>query len=119
MSPEEFAKMFADFYEEMIEDADSKDYEINDIQWKRLMDIVEVFYSVAEPEDKVYPVKLIPQRIVGGATAEFILFHVYGESLIHFCEVLKHASAFSLDATTSGRVVMSVTVPNVFKKKAT
>lgn len=114
-----FAKDFAKFYDELISTEKSEDYEVNPVQWRRLMDIIQFFYDKIDVTDKMHPVKLIPQKIVGGATAEFVLFHVCGEEVSKFCEVLQHASAFSLDANLKGMVIMSVTVPNVFKKKTT
>lgn len=118
MNQEDVAKMFADAYEEVMSRRDSDDYEINPIQWQRLVNLVEFFYKAAELSGKVLPVNLIPKEIVGGVTAEFTLFYLHGNEVLEFCDVLKHASAVTVDATTDGRAVISATIPNVFKKKS-
>lgn len=118
MNHEDIAKMFADAYENVMSKRDSKDYEVNPIQWKRLIDLVQFLYETAEYDGKVLPVNLVPKEIVGGVTAEFTLFYIHGNEVLKFCEVLKHASAVSVDATTDGQVVISATIPNVFRKKS-
>lgn len=120
MAFEDFAKEFIKAYDEVMNERDSADYEPNPEQWKKLMDIIEFFYNYAEMSGagKVEPVKLVPKEVVGYVTAKFILLHVFDDEVLRLCEVLKHASAISIDATTDGYAVISVTVPDVFRKKS-
>lgn len=120
MTFEDFTKDFLEAYEELIKKRDSADYEPNPTQWGYLMDIIEFFFKTAEVcgNAEIEPVQLIPKEIVGCVTAKFVLFHIYDDAVKRFCSVLQHASAVSIDSTTDGYAVISVTVPDVFRKKS-
>ena len=97
----------------------NSDYEVNPEQMQKLIDAYGYFMEIAAIYNgTVEPLKLEPKRINGGITAYFTVFHLAGENIKRFCEVVQGFSALSIDSLEDGTVCLSFTVPKVFREKA-
>lgn len=118
MTDTEFVKRFGKQYLSVLQDAEKLHYKLNEEQFIKLFNLVEFFkdYVKSEKSGKIDSIDLDPKEIHGGLTATFVLFDISGNQIKEFCEVLKDTSAITLDATTDGKVCISITVPNVFSE---
>lgn len=104
-------------YELVLSMRKDEDYAVNQPQMEKLVALVDFFTEVAaQSTGFVEPEISSPKELHGGVTATFIVFDVTGENVARFCDVLRHCSAVSIDATDDG-VCISCTVPNVFIKR--
>lgn len=115
MTNEQFVKKFGKEYLITLKNAENKDFEINEIQFQKLINLCNFFKDyINENGGKAENICLNPAEIHSGITAEFTVFDVSGEDLVRFCSVLKDATAFSIDSTSKGKVCLSITIPDIF-----
>ena len=118
MTNEEYVKRLGEMYNKIVALRTNDDYVVNHEQMEKLADVMGFFTDMSQKQNgEIEPIALSPKEEHGGVTAKFLVFDVYGEDLKRFCEVLQKTSAMSIDSEESGRVCISVTVPNVFVPK--
>lgn len=112
---EKIVKAFGEQYIDVLEKAEALNYCVNYTQFEKLDKIIKFFNGyIKESGGAIESVLLTPQEIHGGLTANFGVFDISGKEVAQFCEVLKEASAVSIDATLDNRICISITVPDVF-----
>lgn len=117
MTDFEFAKKYGAVYNNILSIRKDKDYVVDNTQMQHFLDIVLFFRNLQESiGGEIYPIKIEPRMESGGFTAEFSVFDIYLEQVRAFCNVLQYASAVSIDGD-DGRVCISITVPNIFRKR--
>ncbi len=115
MTNEEYVRHIGEIYNHVMSLRKDEDYVINQPQMDKLVDIVKFFMTMTEKlSGKLEPVKLTPREEHGDITATFLVFDLCGSDIERFCDVVRHASAITIDATADCRVCISITVPNVF-----
>lgn len=94
---------------------ENKDFVINRVQLKKLLDAVKFFEeAIKDGDGKIEELRLVPKEESGGCTVSFVLMSLYEKDVEKFSNVVKEAIAFSIDSTTDGRVEIGITIPNVF-----
>lgn len=117
MSDEEFVRRMGKVYHNFLKMQKDEDYVINQPQMAKFCDIYEfLLETVKKCGGKVDESVLVPREECGGINAYFTVLDIWGDSVKKFCDVMKHASAFSIDSTNDG-ICLSITVPNVFIPK--
>lgn len=118
MDTDSFLVYTGKLYEELMAEANDEDYAIDETQLNKLLDIIEFLFDMCNKNNGAFePCTLIPKRQHGGVTARFYMMSLAGEEIDRFCDVMRGASAISIDAELDGRICFSVTVPYVYKKK--
>lgn len=118
MTNEEYVRRLGILYNKVLSLRKDSDYIINQPQMEKLVALIEFFMDMAnELEGKVEPVQLQPKEEHGGVTATFLVFDLYGEKVLRFCNVMKECSAITIDTTIQGEVCISCTIPDVFVHK--
>lgn len=117
MSNEQFVKEFGEQYLALLEKAENMHYKVNEVQFKKLVNLCEFFKNyIEENGGEAEPIDLNPAEIHSGLTVKFVVFDISGNEIQEFCEVVKNTTALSLDTTADGEVCISMTVPDVFVK---
>lgn len=112
---EQIVKEFGKQYVKVLQEAERLNYCVNYTQFEKLDKIIKFFNGyIKDCGGAIQSVLLTPQEIHGGLTANFGVFDISGDQVAKFCDVLKDASAVSIDATLDGEVCISLTVPDVF-----
>lgn len=107
-----------ELYEAEMASRNDADYEVNEVQMRKLIDAYAFFTEIAERDGgKIDKLKLNPKEINGGVTCYFTVFYLFGEDLMRFCKVVQSMSAISIDSMADGDVCISFTIPRVFQKK--
>jgi hypothetical protein len=115
---DEALAQFGREYLRQLSESNDDDYEINTEQKNKFLAVVLFFYqNVKKYGGKIDPIQLIPRAQSGDITAYFKVFYIGEKDINLFGNIIKSASALSIDATNKGEVCISVTVPNVFVKK--
>jgi len=115
---EEFREIW-DAVEGFYASRDDDDFEVNPPQFNIFIRVLTTIWDLLDEDDRVIEeTRLIPKECVGGLTISFELLWVKREQIARLTDVLSDACAISLHATTDGRVVLSLNVPDVFRKKA-
>lgn len=118
MTNEEYVRRLGILYNKVLSLRKDTDYIVNQPQMDKLIAVLEFFIDTAKDLDgHLEPVKLTPKEEHGGVTATFLVFDLYDEKVLRFCEVMKGCSAITIDTTSDGEVCISCTVPNVFVHK--
>lgn len=118
MSNKDYAKYVWELYESEMCSRSNADYEADPEQMQKLIDAYGFFMEIAAScNGTVNPLKLVPKEVNGGITAYFTVFHLYGDNLKRFYDVMQCFSAMSIDSLADGTVCLSFTVPNVFRHK--
>ena len=118
MSNEEYVARLGTLYYKILSLRDDKDYVVNQPQMDKLVEVLNFYLDESEKQGgKVDPTVLSPREQHGGVTATFVVFDIIGDTIQRFCDVMRHTSAITIDATTDGEVCISCTVPNVFVPK--
>lgn len=55
-----------------------------------------------------------PEELNGYLTAEFICFDLNGKDVQEFNQIIQQASAIGMDASTNGKLSISITIPNIY-----
>lgn len=114
LTNEQYVERLGRLYEKVLSLRNDDDYAINQPQMDKLIEVLNFFLDAAQKCDgKVEPVKLTPRAEHGGVTATFVVFDIYGDDIQRYCDVMRHTSAITIDATEDG-ICISVTVPEVF-----
>ena len=94
---------------------ENKDFVINRVQLKKLLDAVKFFEKVtADADGRIEELRLVPKEQTGGFTASFAAMSLYDKAVSELFDVLKDATALSIDSTADGRIEISTTFPSVF-----
>lgn len=118
MTNEEYVKRLGILYNKILSLRTDADYIVNQPQMDKLVAVLEFFLDTAKELDgRVDPVKLKPKEEHGGVTATFLVFDLYDQKVLRFCEVMKACSAITIDTTSEGELCISCTIPQVFVKK--
>lgn len=118
LSDEEFVLMFAREYLNSVEAERDEDYEINRPQWIKMVEVLDYFYKLsAISNGDVEACEVQPKFMHGGVTATFTVVDLKECDIPEFCEALLKTNAITIDATTDGKVCISVSVPYVYVKK--
>lgn len=105
-------------YNNYVDALDNSDYEINKPQMAKLINLYDFFVKALEnTSGKVELHTPVPKKLHGGLDIYCRLFYIYFDDIVKFSEVMRGASAVSIDAMTDGTVNISITVPNVYKHK--
>lgn len=118
MTNEDYIQRLNILYNKVLSFRKDTDYIVNQPQMDKLIAVLEFFLDAAKELDgRVEPVKLKPKEEHGGVTATFLVFDLYEQKVLRFCEVMKACSAITIDTTSEGDVCISCTVPDVFVHK--
>ena len=106
----------------MIAKRNPDDYEINSTQFERYKNIVECLAILTNKmpgeNDAEFECELIPVMESGGITMRAFMLDLTSFDLKMLADVMEYASSpLTLEATTDGRICLSVTVPGVHQKK--
>ena len=119
MTEDELLKMAWKAYEEEMASRDTRDYEVNMVQFQKLIDAYSFFIKVASDcGGEVEPFRIEPTAVHGGLTAYFELLFLHGDEVEKLSQILSGVSAISIDTMVDGRVCISFTIPDVYKKKS-
>lgn len=118
MKDEEFLARLGTFYDVVQEFRSDDDYEIDEKQALKFYDALAFFREQAdELGGKIEDVILKPTYVSGGITATFVIFDVKTKDVSRFCEILQNSTGLYIEATNDGEVRLSITIPNVFRRK--
>lgn len=118
MTNEEYVRRLGILYDKVLSLRKDADYIVNQPQMDKLIAVLEFFIDSAKDLDgKVEPVNLKPREEHGGVTATFLVFDLYAEKVLRFCDVMRACSAITIDTTSDGEVCISCTVSEVFVHK--
>ena len=118
MTTDDFLKQANKLYEAAIADLNDKDFVIDETQQFAFLEALCFFVKTASScggEIEIEPIT--PKQGNGGITATYRVFDVTGEDIPRMCEALKHTSAITIDGLTDGRICISVTIPQVYRRK--
>lgn len=114
-------KLLADafkLYESELDKQDNADYFIVKDQMKNVIHAYKFFDKITKQNNgKVERFEIIPKEINAGITAYGNLFYFDSDEIHELTNILNHASALSIDATSNGTVCISFTIPNVYQHK--
>jgi len=118
----EFIGAMAKEYFDMIARRNPEDYEIDPTQAARYKDIVGCLSTIANqmPGEQTaeFDCELIPTTESSGITMHTWVLDLTSADLRVLADVLEFASSpLSIDATLDGRIHLSVSVADVFRKK--
>lgn len=114
----EIAKKVWELYQAEMASRREEDYELNEVQMRKLIDSYAFFVEIAERDGgEIEPFKIEPLETTGGVTGYFTVFYLHGEDVQRFCKIVGNMSAISIDSTSDGDVCISFTIPRVFQKK--
>ena len=103
-------------YNTVLSEKKNEDYGVNRAQLKKLLDAVKFFEeAIKDGDGKIEELRLVPKEESGGFTASFSAMNLYDKAVSELFDVLKDATALSIDSTADGRVEISTTFPEVFK----
>lgn len=103
-------------YNTVMSEKKNEDYGVNRTQLKKLFDAVKFFEeAIKDGDGRIEKLRLVPKEESGGFTASFAAMNLYDEAVSELFDVLKDATALSIDSTADGRVEISTTFPEVFK----
>lgn len=103
-------------YNTVMSEKKNEDYGVNRTQLKKLFDAVKFFEeAIKDGDGRIEELRLVPKEESGGFTASFAAMNLYDEAVSELFDVLKDATALSIDSTADGRVEISTTFPEVFK----
>lgn len=114
----DFLSKIGYLYESIMNLRDNDDYIVNQPQMDKFIEILKFFQDVSTGDNgKIEPLDIIPKEESGSITATFLLFNLFGDEVVRFSDIIKHASSIAIEATIDHEVCISVTVPNVFIPK--
>ncbi len=103
-------------YNTVMSEKKNEDYGVNRTQLKKLLDAVKFFEeAIKDGDGKIEELRLVPKEESGGFTASFAAMSLYDKAVSELFDVLKDATALSIDSTVDGRIEISTTFPEVFK----
>lgn len=103
-------------YNTVMSEKKNEDYGVNRTQLKKLLDAVKFFEeAIKDGDGKIEELRLVPKEESGGFTASFAAMSLYDKAVSELFDVLKDATARSIDSTVDGRIEISTTFPEVFK----
>lgn len=118
LSDEAFLRKYGEEYLKVLAESSDNDYEINRTQWTKLLMILKYFSDFADRNGgSVEPCEIMPREEHGGVTAYFTVLDLKEKDIVKFCQMIALSNAITIDATTDGRVCISLSVPNVFVRK--
>ena len=119
MTDEEVCQVLGAQYLDYLESLNDDDFEINRPQWIKMLRVLKYFDDLTKRSNgTLEPCEVMPRIEHGGVTAYFTVLDIKETDIPSFCEALMQTSAITIDATTDGRVCISVSVPNVFRRKS-
>ena len=119
LGDEEFCRVFGEAYSAHLAELKDEDYEINPPQWFKMLNVLKFFDDLAKKSNgTIEPCEVCPRVEHGGVTAYFTVLDIRENDIQKFCEALQQTSAITIDATTDGRICLSVSIPSVFVKRA-
>ena len=117
-SDEEYVRRIGILYNQIMNLRKDDDYVVCRQQLDKFVEVLNFFIDMAEKSNgEVEPIELTPKEEVGGITATFLVFDLYGDDVQRFSKVISNCSAVTIDATADSRVCISVTVSQVFVHK--
>lgn len=103
-------------YNTVMSEKKNEDYGVNRTQLKKLFDAVKFFEeAIKDGDGRIEELRLVPKEESGGFTASFAVMSLYDKAVSELFDVLKDATALSIDSTADGRVEISTTLPEIFK----
>lgn len=118
MSNEAFVNSLAEEYKNMIENEYDEDYEINPMNWEKMIYTLNYLVKVAEKlGGKVEPVELIPKEKNGYIEAVFDVFDLCGNEIQEFTDIIKMANVFSIEPLADNKIRIGININEVYQKK--
>lgn len=113
-----FLKDAWEAFEEDLNSRDNADYEINPDQMQHLVRAYRFFIKKAHEFDgKIDPFVYNPKEVVGYLTAHFSYLYFDQMDVIEFAEITVYASAIDFSPSLDGTFDISMTFPDVYRKK--
>lgn len=107
-----------DEYLKIEDNENDSDYEIDAVQFEKLMAIIQMFYKLKDTQEvDIEIIKLSPKHKHGYFNATVNGLNLFGDEIGKFFDIFKGASGLSIEPTLKGNMIISGTVPYVFKKK--
>lgn len=116
----EEVKFLAENIKNQMDRKNNEDYVPNTVQQTKLLMLTDLLCDKAQDIGDAYvePIELIPKECCGGTNAYFTFFALNGEEQVKkFAKEISWCSALSLHAAPDGRVCISFTVPDTYRKK--
>lgn len=103
-------------YIEELNSRDDNDYELNWVQWRKLVAVVALLKELSGEFDEVFPVEIKPSYEVGNVIAKFVTLSVRGEDVKRFCKALSFASVIGFDIIDD-MIQVEIVIPKVFIRR--
>ena len=118
MDQDALLKWAYEAYLKGIESRKDEDYEVDKVQMAKLVRAYRFFSDLAKRDGgHVEPFDITPRMQSSGITAYFTVFYVTDNEMEEFAEIMRDASALSMDSTLDNEVCISFNIPNVFRRK--
>lgn len=116
---EDFSRVIKAYkkYLKHLESENNDNYIVNDDQYRKLLRAVGFFSDKVDNPDSIEIEASEPKSLHCGITVYGLLFDFYGDAIEQFADVIRGASAISIDATLDGEACISMTIPNVWVHK--
>lgn len=115
MTDLEYVRRLGIIYQEVLKLRKDSDYRVNQPQMDKFVKVLDFFMDEASAQGgTVEPVKLVPKEGCGDLTAMFLVFNLYGDKVLRFCDVMRNCSAIGIDTLADGRLCIACTVPDVY-----
>lgn len=116
MTDEQFVTKFGKEYLKVLNEAQNKQFNINEENFEKFHRIVEFFRHYIKENGGNLKVDVTPEEIHSGIEASFVVFDLTKDKIKAFTEVIKDASAFCIDSTTDDKICIGITVADVFSE---
>lgn len=104
-------------YQKEIDSRRPEDYEVFLPNMKKFMGAYTYLSQIAEKcGGSIEKLKFDRREINGGITAYFTVLYLSGDDVVRFCDFIKEAQSISIDSLVDGRVCLSMTFKDIFKK---
>lgn len=119
LSDQEVLELAYEAYREELSKRNSNEYEVNPEQMDKFTSAYSFFFRLAKDgRVSIEPIRFLPPGTSGEIVVYTHYLDFYGMELIEFCKVLLNASAIDFTPMTDGRIMISMTIPQIFKLKS-
>ena len=119
LSDQEVLELIYEAYREELNRRDPDAYEVNAEQMDKFTSAYSFFFRLAKAgRASIEPIRFSLPETSGGIVVYTHYLDFYGMELIEFCEVLLNTSAVDFTPMIDGRIMISMTIPQIFKLKS-
>lgn len=116
---DDLIRSFGLLYQKMLNERRNEDYEVNPEQMDKFLEIYHFFGSKVDEEydDGIEPIYIEPKEEHGGLNVGFCVFDVHGDEIGKLAKLISYCSAISIDVVDESQICISMTIPNIYKRK--